>query len=104
MSYADPSTLVQADPAEVYEFIEQDLLYAIEVLPYAKDDSYRSDNRYRFSKGAAMGLLAKVYCTWAGWPVQDATKWEAAAKIAESPGRREGKLRRKCQSGAHLCG
>ena len=83
MSYADPSTLVQADPAEVYEFIEQDLLYAIEVLPYAKDDSYRSDNRYRFSKGAAMGLLAKVYCTWAGWPVQDATKWEAAAKIAE---------------------
>lgn len=82
MSYEHPSTLLQADPRAVYEFIEKDLLYAIEVLPYAADDIYRSDSRYRFSKGSAMGLLAKVYCTWAGWPVQDTDKWQAAADIA----------------------
>lgn len=83
MSHQHPSTLVQADPKDVYEFIEKDLLYAIEVLPYAGDDVWRSDNSYRFSKGAAMGLLAKVYCTWAGWPVQDTEKWGEAAAVAE---------------------
>lgn len=77
-----PSTLVQASPEEVYAFIEEDLLYAAETLPYAKNDSFRQDNSYRFSKGAAMGLLAKVYATWAGYPVLDASKWEAAANIA----------------------
>ncbi len=83
MSHQHPSTLVQAAPKDVYEFIEKDLLYAIEVLPYAGDDVWRSDNSYRFSKGAALGLLAKVYCTWAGWPVQDTEKWGEAAAVAE---------------------
>lgn len=82
MSNQHPSTLVQADPVDVYKFIEEDLLYASDILPYATDDSYRSSNDYRFSKGAALGLLAKVYATWAGYPVQDTSKWEAAAKTA----------------------
>ncbi len=30
-----------------------------------------------------MGLLAKVYATWAGYPIQDETKWEEAAKMAQ---------------------
>ncbi|MEG0455236.1 MAG: RagB/SusD family nutrient uptake outer membrane protein, partial [Bacteroides sp.] len=34
MSKQHPSTFVQADPARVYEFIEQDLRYAAETLPY----------------------------------------------------------------------
>lgn len=82
MSNQHPSTLVQADPVDVYKFIEEDLLYACDILPYAKDPDYRSNKDYRFSKGAALGLLAKVYATWAGYPIQDTSKWEAAAKTA----------------------
>lgn len=78
-----PSTFVQADPKAVYEFIEKDLKYAIDNLPYASDDTYRSNSSYRMSKGAALGLLAKVYATWAGWPLNDESKWEQAAKTAE---------------------
>lgn len=73
---------VQADPRDVYAFIESDLKYAAEVLPWAVDDTKRSSNAYRMSKGAALGLLAKVYCTWAGYPVRDETKWAEAAKVA----------------------
>lgn len=78
-----PSTFVQAAPEDVYAFIEQDLLYAIDVLPYASDDVYRETNAFRFSKGGALGLLAKVYATWAGYPLYDETKWEKAAKTAQ---------------------
>ena len=73
----------QADPVKVYEFIEADLKYASEVLPWAKDDTYRVNNSYRFSKGASLGLLAKVYATWAGYPVRDERKWAEAAKCAQ---------------------
>lgn len=82
-SHNAPSTFVQADPKVVYEFIEKDLKYAIDNLPYATDDIYRSNSSYRMSKGAALGLLAKVYATWAGWPLKDESKWEQAAKTAE---------------------
>lgn len=80
MSNQHPSTFVQADPVDVYKFIEDDLLYACDILPYATDKDYRSNKDYRFSKGAALGLLTKVYATWAGYPIQDTSKWEAAAK------------------------
>lgn len=83
MSYQKPETFIQAEPEEVYEFIESDLKYAISILPYATDDTYRSSNSYRFSKGAALGLLTKVYATWAGWPVLDESKWQAAAETAQ---------------------
>jgi len=78
-----PSTFVQADPVDVYRLIEEDLLYAVNTLPYSCSDTYRADNRYRFSKGAAMGLLTKVYATWAGYPLNDTSKWEDAAKMAQ---------------------
>ncbi|MGM9736581.1 MAG: RagB/SusD family nutrient uptake outer membrane protein [Candidatus Cryptobacteroides sp.] len=78
-----PSEFTQPDPVEVYEFIEQDLKYAAEVLPWAVDDVYRSDSQYRVSKGTALGLLAKVYATWAGYPVNDESKWEDAANTAK---------------------
>ncbi|MCD8080948.1 MAG: RagB/SusD family nutrient uptake outer membrane protein [Bacteroides sp.] len=83
ISSQHPSTFKQADPVEVYEFIEQDLLFAIEHLPYAVDDVYRENNDFRLSKGGALGLLAKVYATWAGHPVRDASKWERAAQTAK---------------------
>lgn len=81
-SNQDPATYVQAAPEKVYEFIEEDLQFACEVLPYASDDTYRTSNEYRFSRGAALGLLTKVYATWAGYPVNDTSKWEQAAKTA----------------------
>lgn len=77
-----PATYTQAAPEKVYEFIEEDLLFASDVLPYASDDTYRASNEYRFSKSAALGLLAKVYATWAGYPINDTSKWEQAAKTA----------------------
>ncbi len=81
-SYGKPVEFVQAAPEDVYKLIEEDLLYAVKILPYAKEDTYRTDNRYRFSKGAALGLLTKVYATWAGYPVNDSSKWEKAAQTA----------------------
>ena len=72
----------QSAAEDVYAYIEEDLKYAAEVLPWAVDDTKRTSNAYRFSKGAALGLLAKVYCTWAGYPVRDESKWAEAEKVA----------------------
>ncbi len=44
---------------EVYDFIESDLLAAIELLPEKSD--YASADLGRVTKGAARGILAKVY-------------------------------------------
>lgn len=83
MSRQHPSTFVQADPAEVYRFIESDLQYAADNLPYDSDDNVRKDTSFRMSKGAALGLLTKVYATWAGFPLQDKSQWEKAALTAQ---------------------
>ena len=81
-------TFEQTAAKDVYAYIEEDLKYAAEVLPWAVDDTRRTTNAYRFSKGAALGLLAKVYCTWAGYPVRDESKWaedeKAARRVVES--------------------
>ena len=76
-----PSTFVQSSPEEVYEYIEQDLEYAIKTLPYASEDIYRDRNAYRISKAGAIGLLTKVYATWAGYPVHDESKWQKAVAV-----------------------
>jgi len=75
---------VQADPNDVYAFIEEDLLAAASVLPWADADNMRSDNSFRFSRGAALGLLAKVYATWAGYPLWRTEKWSDAATAARA--------------------
>lgn len=78
------ASYVQATPEAVYQFIEADLTFAAANLPYANDGDPRSDPRFRFARGAAQGLLAKVYATWAGYPVRDASKWEQAALTAQA--------------------
>lgn len=78
----DPTQFKIADSRDVYEFIEKDLTYAADILPWATSDIYRNDNSYRFSKGAVLGLLAKVYATWAGYPIYDESKWQLAAEAA----------------------
>lgn len=76
----DASEFVQASPAATYAQIERDLKEAAEVLPWATDNS----RPFRMSKGAVLGLLTKVYTTWAGYPVKDESKWLAAAETAET--------------------
>lgn len=83
MSEQAPSTFVQEKPEIIYQFIEKDLLHAAQTLPYAVDDTERTNNKFRLSKGSILGLLTKVYATWAGYPVKDESKWEEAAKTAK---------------------
>lgn len=81
-AYKAPEEFKQADPNVVYEQIEQDLLDAEAVLPYSGDTDLRANPSFRFSKGAVQGLLAKVYATWAGYPLYAEGKWELAAEAA----------------------
>lgn len=81
-SYKPADAIKQADPNEVYAQIERDLLEAEEVLPYSGDADLRTNPSFRFSKGAVQGLLAKVYATWAGYPLYAEGKWELAAAAA----------------------
>ncbi|MBO4341039.1 MAG: RagB/SusD family nutrient uptake outer membrane protein [Bacteroidales bacterium] len=81
-SYNLPSEFKQEKPENVYKFIEEDLKYAAEVLPWHDEDSVRGNVTFRLSKGGVLGLLAKVYATWAGYPLQDNSKWALAAKAA----------------------
>ena len=81
-SYKAPEEFKQADPNKVYEQIEADLNDAAEVLPYSGDTDLRSNPSFRFSKGAVLGLLTKVYATWAGYPLYAEGKWELAAETA----------------------
>ncbi|MGZ4061262.1 MAG: RagB/SusD family nutrient uptake outer membrane protein [Bacteroidia bacterium] len=53
----------QSDPATVYAFIEQDLQYAAANLPVSYDPKFIG----RVTKGAANGLLAKVYLYEKKW-------------------------------------
>lgn len=65
--YADVSTqpvVPQSTPAQIYAFIENELNYAIEYLPLEWDKSKFAG---RVTKGAAYGILAKVYLTQKKW-------------------------------------
>ena len=75
-SQRHPSTFVRNSSKEIYEFIESELEDCAEILPWAQEDSLRTDNTFMFSKAAALGLNARVYATHAGYPLRDQTKWE----------------------------
>lgn len=65
--------------ADVYALIEADFLDAIAKLP----DHWDADKRGRPSKGAAKGLLAKVYLTMATAPLNDVSKYAKAEQMAK---------------------
>ncbi|MFO7659126.1 MAG: RagB/SusD family nutrient uptake outer membrane protein [Bacteroidales bacterium] len=65
---------------EVYEFIESDLLKALELLP-ATYTGCRVLNETPH-KGSAKALLAEVYLSMAGYPVGDSAKYRQAALLA----------------------
>lgn len=54
-----PQVIDRATKNEVYAFIEQDLLYAIDILPEKSD--YSNNDLGRATRGAAKAILAKVY-------------------------------------------
>lgn len=66
--------------AEVYQFIEADLLYAIELLPESFLEARIPDETP--NRGTAKALLAEVYLAMAGFPVNDKTKYAEAARLA----------------------
>lgn len=67
----------QADPADVYEQIEQDLLDAIPDLPMPANMPVEESGR--LTRGAAKALLGKIY-------LYDGKKSEAAAQLADVNG------------------
>jgi hypothetical protein len=61
------NTYTRTSADDVYKFIKQDLMEAIQVLP--KKSEYPAINKFRVSKGAAQALLAKIDLyteDWAG--------------------------------------
>jgi starch-binding outer membrane protein, SusD/RagB family len=63
--------------ADVYKQIIEDLTYAEEIL--ANNYGYNDANGGRATKVAAKALLGYVYLVMAGYPMNDKTKWQAAA-------------------------
>ncbi len=60
---ASQSNVPQSQPAAIYAFIEADLQYAVANLPLNWDSKFVG----RATRGAANGLLAKVYITQQKW-------------------------------------
>jgi starch-binding outer membrane protein, SusD/RagB family len=75
------------DPATIYELIESDCLMAEEMLPvmHDADPYYQEGINVAPGKGAAKALLASVYMTEAGWPLNKGESYydKAAAKFKE---------------------
>jgi starch-binding outer membrane protein, SusD/RagB family len=65
---------------EVYEYIEQDMLNALRLLP----DTYTKARIPGETphKGTAKALLAEIYLCWAGYPINDNTKYVKAAQYS----------------------
>lgn len=64
--FSDPAAqnnVAQSTAAQIYAFIENDLTFAASVLPLSWDSRFVG----RATKGAANGLLAKVYLTQQKW-------------------------------------
>lgn len=68
----------RAPKESVYQQIEADMLNAISLLP----DAANVKSPGRVSKGAAQGIFARIYLTWAGAPIYDTTKFQKATEQA----------------------
>ena len=65
---AQQNNIPQSGPAEIYAFIENDLMFAAANLPQSWDAKFVG----RATSGAANGLLAKVYLTQQKWALAKA--------------------------------
>lgn len=68
-----------AEPEEVYNFIIEDLTFAIDNLPPILE----GDDLGRADQGAAKALLSKVYLTMGGYPLHQTDKFVLARDIAK---------------------
>ncbi len=72
--------------AETYSYIEADLKRAIELLPNVNNGPLGNTTvkgHTRPGKGSAKAILARLYMDWAGYPVEDVSKYSEAAKLAK---------------------
>lgn len=74
-------TVAKSGYAQVYQFIEDDLKKAMAYLPNNRE-SCRIPNRTPH-RGMVKALLAEVYLSWAGYPINDQSKYESASTIAK---------------------
>lgn len=72
--------LSQASYNDIYTFIENDLKIAMALLP--ENNRLARQPSITPHRGTAKALLAEVYLSWAGYPANDATKYQLAASEA----------------------
>jgi starch-binding outer membrane protein, SusD/RagB family len=65
---------------EVYEFIQADMLKALELLPETYAEARVPGETP--NKGTAKALLAEIYLAMAGFPVNDISKYAESARLA----------------------
>lgn len=63
---------------EVYDFIEQDLIFASQNLPI---NGWSNSKSGRVLRAGAIHLLGKFYLTKAGYPIQDASAYQKAIDV-----------------------
>ncbi|MBV6644650.1 MAG: RagB/SusD family nutrient uptake outer membrane protein [Cyclobacteriaceae bacterium] len=71
------------DVEAIYRLIESDLQYAEVNAPTTWTGNTAIPDDGRPTIGAAKTMLAKLYLTWAGWPVRDNSKWAMASAKAQ---------------------
>ncbi len=74
-------TVPRATPEAIYEAIIDDLKFAIDALPNRWDDA---SDQGRITSGAAAAMLAKVYLTMAGFPLNQTDKYQMAKTLLEN--------------------
>ncbi|NPA37510.1 MAG: RagB/SusD family nutrient uptake outer membrane protein [Chlorobi bacterium] len=75
--------VVRTSEKEVFDIIVDDLVDAEQKLPELWTGNAASPDDGRPTKGAAKVLLAEMYATMAGWPVNDVSKWKLASDKAK---------------------
>ena len=75
ISQAEAYAMERASLQEIYDLIVEDLKFAEQNLP----DTYSSADKGRVTKGAAKGLLGKVYMTMAGFPLKKGVEYYTLA-------------------------
>ena len=72
----------RSTPLKVYQQIESDLLKAKALLPNIYPNVREGASRP--NKGSASAFLARLYLDWAGFPVEDQSKYTLAASSAKT--------------------
>jgi starch-binding outer membrane protein, SusD/RagB family len=77
----DPASadITRTPVAQIYEFIISDLLFATQKLPV----TWPADKKAQPTADAAKTLLAKVYITMAGYPLNEPSNYEKARDMAK---------------------